>query len=426
MKNIQDLNIKNEVLPIFDYSLNSFTKNKILNLLEMPLKSEAEITERQNILLGFAANYKVLKDYSYTVLYLNEVHTFLHNFKEKDAERKRFIFSNPTDDDILLHNKIHQLILLFYRLESVCFSRINLKDFPETYRADLKRILVFLSFLELRKYEEMIRERKFKYKHVKEITAKISKLKSDNKIDLFWEDLFLFESYLSINKAIITKKFVFPTFDKKAINLTEFYHPILKNPIKNDFSSTCNVIVLNGPNMSGKSTFLKSISLCIYLGNLGLGIPASAGIIPFCNNYSIGINKRDDILNGYSHFMTEIVNLKNVVVNAAEGKRCFAVFDEIFNGTNIEDALEICKTTIQGLSQYKDSYFFISTHLQELKNFTNSNVSTFYLDCELIDSTPTFTYKLKKGWSDIKVGRILFDKEGLNELLQQSPIDDLV
>jgi len=60
--------------------------------------------------------------------------------------------------------------------------------------------------------------------------------------------------------------------------------------------------------------------------NLGFGIPASKGVIPFCSDFSIGINKRDDILNSYSHFMTEIINLKNVVLKAAEGKRCFAVF----------------------------------------------------------------------------------------------------
>ena len=149
--------------------------------------------------------------------------------------------------------------------------------------------------------------------------------------------------------------------------------------------------------MSGKSTFLKSISLCIYFGNLGLAIPASKGIIPFCSDFSIGINKRDNILSGYSHFMTEIINLKDVVQKAAEGKRCFAVFDELFSGTNVEDALEICKTTINGVSVYNNSYFFISTHIQELRDVANNNISTFYLDCELIDHVPTFTYKLKKG-----------------------------
>jgi DNA mismatch repair protein MutS len=418
MNNIQDLNIKKEVLPIFDYSLNLFTRSRILYLLETPPISENQIIERQNILKGFASNIEVLKSYSYTVLYLNEVHFFLNNFKEEDLTGKSFLFFGPSTDEIILNNKMHQLIMFFYRLESICFARLNLRYFPESYRKDLNRIMAFLSFFELKKYENIIREKRLKNKHLKELIARISKLKADRKIDIFWEDLFLFESYLSINKAIIDKNFVFPTFENKGLSLIDFYHPLVKNPIKNDFTASSNVIVLNGPNMSGKSTFLKSVSLCIYLGNLGLGIPASKGVIPFCTDFSVGINKRDDILNVYSHFMTEIINLKNVVLKAAEGKRCFAVFDELFSGTNVEDALEICRTTINGVSAYTDSYFFISTHIQELRNLTNSTISTFYLDCELIDNTPTFTYKLKKGWSDIKVGRILFEEVGLNKLLQ--------
>ncbi len=115
--------------------------------------------------------------------------------------------------------------------------------------------------------------------------------------------------------------------------------------------------------------------------------------------------------------MTEVINLKNIVESAGNGKQCFAIFDELFSGTNVEAAFEICKTTINGLSKFPNSYFLISTHIQELKSVSNDNVSNYYIDCKLVKDTPTFTYKVKKGWSDIKVGRILFAKEGLNDLL---------
>ena len=230
----------------------------------------------------------------------------------------------------------------------------------------------------------------------------------------------MFESYLSINKGITYRKFVFPTFKENGISLINLYHPLIKNPIKNDFTAKSNVIVINGPNMSGKSTFLKSVSLCVYLANLGLGIPASKGIVPVFTDFSIGINKKDDILKGYSHFMNEIVNLKNTLLKAASEKKCFAVFDELFSGTNNQDALEICKVTINGLSSYSNSLFFVSTHIQELQNVINNDVSTYYLDCDLAESTPAFTYNIKKGWSNIKIGRILFEKEGLNKLLKSN------
>jgi DNA mismatch repair protein MutS len=81
--------------------------------------------------------------------------------------------------------------------------------------------------------------------------------------------------------------------------------------------------------MSGKSAFLKSVVLCLYFEHLGIVIPAASGEIPFCNHFAFEINRRDDILNGYSHSITEIMNLKNLVENDANGKPCFAVFDNL-------------------------------------------------------------------------------------------------
>ena len=419
MNNVKDLNIEKELLPLFDYSLNMFAKAKIIEILRTPLESTTEIVARQNILKGFTANNLILKDYSYTVLYLNEVHYFLNDDKIEDLSQKKLkykLFASKQEKTRYI-SKFNQLVLFFHRLESRYFTRIKLNQFPEEYSLKIKQILQFLSNFELFKYEHIIREKRLKDKHVIELTEKINTLKEKELITPFWENLFLFEAYLSINFGILKNNFTFPNFDKQHIKLKNFYHPLITKPIKNDFETASNVILLNGPNMSGKSTFLKAVGLCIYFGHLGIGIPASIGEIPFCNHFSIEINRRDDILNGYSHFMTEVMNLKSVVENASNGKQCFAIFDELFSGTNVEDAFEICRTTINGLSKFENSYFFISTHIQELKNVSNGLISNYYIDCELIEDKPTFTYKLKKGWSDIKVGRILFDKEGLNELL---------
>ncbi|WP_405246860.1 MutS-related protein [Cellulophaga sp. Asnod2-G02] len=419
MNNLKDFNIEKELLPLFDFSLNKFAREKIIEILETPLPSTIAIINRQNILKGFSANNMVLKDYSYTVLYLNEVHFFLNEEKIEDLSQKKLkykLFASKHEKTKYI-GKFNQLVLFFHRLQSKYFSRLDLEHFPQEYSSNIKLILQFLSNFELNKYEEIIREDRLKDKHVIALTEKISVLKKQKLVAPFWENLFLFEAYLSINSGLLKNNFTFPDFNIDRIKLLDFYHPLVHKPVKNDFETTSNVIVLNGPNMSGKSTFLKSVGLCLYFGHLGIGIPAASGEIPFCNHFSIEINKRDDMSNGYSHFMTEIMNLKNVLKNAADGQQCFAIFDELFSGTNVEDALEICTRTINGLSKYKNSFFFISTHLQNLKNVSNAQISNYYIDCELIEDKPTFTYKLKKGWSDIKVGRILFDKEGLNDML---------
>ena len=173
--------------------------------------------------------------------------------------------------------------------------------------------------------------------------------------------------------------------------------------------------------MSGKSTLLKAFALCVYLAHTGLAVPAARAEIPFFNTISVAINLTDSIVSGYSHFMSEIIALKKVLTEAKTGARCFAVFDELFRGTNIEDALEISTATIKGLTHFSDCFFLISTHLHQLKDMEEikrGKVSTCFIDCKLTDNIPAFTYQLKEGWSDLKLGRILFEKEGLNTMLE--------
>ncbi|MCB4809384.1 hypothetical protein LG651_14100 [Tamlana sp. 62-3] len=420
MNNIKDLNIEHEILPIFNYSLNSFSKNKILEILKNPLHSVNDIVNRQNILKGFSKNEAILKDYSYSVLYVNEVYFFLNSEKFEDLPQNKIKFKliGSKQDKIAYRTKLNQLVLFFHRINSRYFKRLKLEAFPEDYASNIKEILAFLSHFELEKYEYIIREKRLSSNHILQLISKINNLKQQELIQPFWNAFFLFEAYLAINCGIEKNNFTYPIFSDNQIRLNEFYHPLIKNPVKNSLSTTSNVIVLNGPNMSGKSTCLKALSLCIYFGHLGFGIPAIESTIPFFNYFSIEINKKDDILNGYSHFMTEVKHLKNVVLKANNEKKCFAVFDELFSGTNVEDGFEICKATINGLSKFKNSFFFISTHIQELKQVSSNDIENYFIDCELIENIPTFTYKLKKGWSDVKIGKVLFEKEGLNKLLK--------
>ncbi|TPN81176.1 hypothetical protein [Aquimarina algicola] len=80
MNNIQDLNIEKEILPLFDNTLNKFSRAKVHEIFNNPLKSIEKIRYRQSIFQGFSDNKKILKDYSYSVSYLLEVYHFLKNY----------------------------------------------------------------------------------------------------------------------------------------------------------------------------------------------------------------------------------------------------------------------------------------------------------------------------------------------------------
>lgn len=421
MTGIDDLHIQDEVLPLFDYTHNNFSKDVLIEILKEQLPSKQEIMLRQATLKGFIDCSNCLKDYSYSRVDLMEVYQFLHNYSPAES-------INSFKVRLLLSEKLRhqtrrryiQFVLLLHRLHTYYLKRLDLKFFPHQYKIELKSLDYFLNNFNLTYYDELIREERFKTKHIIELSKLISAQADKGEVQAFWKRYFLFEAYVSISKGILKHGFSFPTFSDKVISIHELYHPLLHHPVKNSFTTTKNVILLTGPNMSGKSTFLKAVSLCLYLGHVGLGVPASKAEMPFFDCISISINFKDDILNGYSHFMTEVINLKEVVMEAVNHKKCFAVFDELFRGTNIEDAVEISSTTIKGLTKFHNSFFFISTHLQQLKELDEVQqeiAATYYISCELKENTPIFTYQLKEGWSDLRVGRILFEKEGLNEML---------
>ena len=173
--------------------------------------------------------------------------------------------------------------------------------------------------------------------------------------------------------------------------------------------------------MSGKSTLLKSFGLLAYLSRIGFSVPAESASLPFYESIFVMISHNDDLQSGYSHFMSEIMNLKQVLLQAKNGGTCLAIFDELFKGTNIEDAVKISTATLSGINQYANTLFFISTHLQQLAEMDinhQQKINTVYLDCNIVDNFPVFNFKLKEGWSQQKVGQLLFEKEGLFELLK--------
>ncbi|WP_092767750.1 MutS-related protein [Hymenobacter actinosclerus] len=246
---------------------------------------------------------------------------------------------------------------------------------------------------------------------------------SEQELAEFWSAFFWLEACWSVAKGLHQLGFTFPGFQSAGLYLADFYHPLLPAPVKNTLALDAhdNVLLLTGPNMSGKSTLLKALGLCVYLAHAGLGVPAATARLPFYSSIVVAINLADSLSGGYSHFLAEIRNLK-AVLQAAQGPgRVFAVFDELFRGTNVDDALDITRATVAGLAAFPRSCFLISTHLLQLESQLPAQPGrrTFCIECNLQDGLPVFSYRLQPGWSQLKIGRILFDKEGLPGLLKR-------
>ena len=424
MANTADLHIEDEILPLFDFTFNLFSGKAVRRLIMEPPGKMEDILYRQQVLKGFVANYEIWKDYSFSRFNLSEIFDFFQTFGEGNFSVANMKWKLSFSEKELgqRRGRLILLIRLFSKIQSDYTSKLDTTIFPPEYATELDLLNRFLMDFNLGHYDQIYQKKKtFKVDQIVELMAIVTKKVTNGQAEAFWNRWFLFEAYLSVSRSIVEHGFVFPSFETSTFSIQGLYHPLLKNPVKNDINATRNVVLLTGPNMSGKSTFLKSISLCVYLGHLGLAVPASDAVSPYFDNISVAINLTDSIVSGYSHFMTEIITLKNVVEEALQGRKCFAVFDELFRGTDIEDALEISTATIKGLTKFSNSYFFISTHLHQLKameEIANGKVATCFIECQLKEEIPTFTYKLKEGWSDLKIGRILFEKEGLYKMLR--------
>ena len=419
--NLKDLDVISDILPLFDYTLNDFSKEVLSEMLLLPLNGIPEILERQNIIKAFLKNYEVFETYSYSKSDFHEIFSFLRD-NSLSAKKKLFGLTLffPEKQKQQLRSKIIQFVIVFNKIESSISQKLNTDNLPAAYRNEFTGLINFLSSLKLKYYDTLIRESKLRTHHAIALFQIIKDKQQDNEFELFYKRLFQFETYISIAKSIYKNKFGFPSFTPDKIHFEGIFHPLLKDPVSNNVTFEKNVNLITGPNMSGKSTFLKSVCLSIYLGHLGFAVPASKAEFPFFEYFSIAVNQNDDIKKGYSHFMTEIIGLKNVLEQAGAHKKCFVVFDELFKSTNIDDAIQITLTTIRGLLKFKNSFFFISTHLQQLKaspDVSSDKSGKYYIDCSIENNTPVFTYKLKEGWSDMKIGQLLFEKEGLNRLL---------
>ena len=201
------------------------------------------------------------------------------------------------------------------------------------------------------------------------------------------------------------------------------FHPLLSTPIPNSFmfKPDSNLCFLTGPNMSGKSTFLKTIGLNIYLAHLGFPVPAKKLKISVFDGLFTTINLTDNLNLGYSHFYSEVKRVKDIVLKINSQKNLIVIFDELFRGTNVKDAYDASLIIISTLAKIRDNLFFISTHLLEVAENLDKNDSIMFscFESELINQKPLYDFKIKEGISKERIGMLIIKNENIIEILEE-------
>ncbi|EDM36010.1 putative mismatch repair-like protein [Pedobacter sp. BAL39] len=231
--------------------------------------------------------------------------------------------------------------------------------------------------------------------------------------------------YCAVAKVAREHQFVFPRALSEGVvmKMEGLYHPLVENAIGNDLMVTpdSNMIFLTGANMAGKSTFMKSLGIAVFLAHAGFPVPAARMEFPVMDGLFSTINLPDNLSMGYSHFYAEVLRVKKVAEQLAQKKKLFVIFDELFRGTNVKDAYEATVALAAAFARKRDCVFVISTHIieagEELKSKCD-NIQFTYLPTLMEGSKPVYTYKLRQGITSDRHGMIIINNEGIIDILK--------
>jgi DNA mismatch repair ATPase MutS len=234
------------------------------------------------------------------------------------------------------------------------------------------------------------------------------------------------DAYLGLAIACSHYNFSFPSFNNSSspiFKVQGLYHPLLKQPVSYDveLEKDKNFLFLTGANMAGKSTFIKSVGIAVFLAHVGMGVPAKKLELSCFDGLLSNIQVNDDITKGESYFYNEVQRVKKTAEIIGNGKNWFILIDELFKGTNIQDAMKCSITVINGLHKMQNAVFVLSTHLYEIgddiKN--NNNIVFKYFETKIVNKELEFGYVLKDGISNDRLGYLILEKEGVVDLLKK-------
>jgi DNA mismatch repair protein MutS len=234
------------------------------------------------------------------------------------------------------------------------------------------------------------------------------------------------DAWYGMAQAVQQYDLVFPQFietDQPVFDAKGLYHILLTDPVtyEIDLHKENNFLFLTGANMAGKSTFIKSVGTAVFLAHIGMGVPAKEMQLSLFDGLLSNINIADNILKGESYFYNEVQRIKATVTKISDGRKWLILIDELFKGTNVEDAMKCSSAVIEGLVKMKNSLFILSTHLYEIAEDLkkHSNISFYYFETTTTADQLQFSYQLKKGVSNDRLGYLILQREGVVDLLKQ-------
>ena len=383
--------------PIFEIALDELVE--IYNLIESSIKDEVPFSIREGGMIKDGYNTE-----------LDELHNISNNGKDTILE----IENRERERTGIKGLKIKYNKVFGYFIE---VTKANIHLVPADYirkqtLANAERYIVE----DLKIYEEKVLNAKDKIENLeyhlfKEISEKIKNFRS------ILHELAYKLSYLDVitNFAHIATKnsYIKPEITTEGdIEIIGGRHPIVEqlvgreNFVKNSIvlNNDKNLIILTGPNMSGKSTYMKQVALILIMAHMGCYVPAEYAKIGIVDKIFTRIGASDDLVTGQSTFMLEMSEVANIVNSST--KNSFIILDEIGRGTSTFDGISIATAITEYIHDNIQAKTIFATHYHELTQLESklSKSANFRIEVKEDEKEILFLREIVKGGADKSYG----------------------
>lgn len=199
--------------------------------------------------------------------------------------------------------------------------------------------------------------------------------------------------------------------DKRELCIIDDRHPVVEKVIDGEFvpndiimDEKTNILLITGPNMAGKSTYMRQMAITVIMAQIGCFVPAESAKMPIFDAIFTRIGASDDLVSGESTFMVEMMEANNAISNATENS--LILFDELGRGTATFDGMALAQSIIEYISEHIHAKTFFSTHYHELTDLENNlkDLKNIHVSAHEEDGNITFLHKIKEGSVDKSYG----------------------
>ncbi|WP_179077741.1 DNA mismatch repair protein MutS, partial [Staphylococcus argenteus] len=204
-----------------------------------------------------------------------------------------------------------------------------------------------------------------------------------------------------------------PTFsDNKTLNLSESRHPVVERVmdyydyVPNDcrLDNETFIYLITGPNMSGKSTYMRQVAIISIMAQMGAYVPCQEAVLPIFDQIFTRIGAADDLVSGKSTFMVEMLEAQKALTYATEDS--LIIFDEIGRGTSTYDGLALAQAMIEYVAETSHAKTLFSTHYHELTTLDQAlpSLKNVHVAAKEYKGELIFLHKVKDGAVDDSYG----------------------